>query len=215
MGGFLKFVCFLAVVLTGAFFILRATCLSFWEIPSDDPLFSASIAPTLEPGDTIVMWRLGTPRFADLVRCADPEIPGRYVVARILGEQGDRVNGVWHSVFVNRRLISAAHACATTRYSIPHPISGDPVDLMCESEEAGGNDYTRLRFEINPATNPETFDTLVPNGHFFLLSDDRAFHYDSREYGVVAKSNCTEKVIFRLWSARGWSDGDKRLTLIH
>jgi signal peptidase I len=215
MGGFIRFVVVLALLLGGIVAGMRATCMSFWTVPSDDPLYSASVLPTLEAGDVVVLWRLGAPTFADLVRCTDPEIPGRYVVGRILGEQGDRVNGLWHTVFVNRKLISAAHVCPVARYSVPHPVSGDPVDLVCDAEEAGGNDYTRLRYEINPATNPETFDTVVPNGHVFLLSDNRVFHYDSRQFGPISKASCPERIAFRLWSARGWDDSARRMDFIH
>jgi signal peptidase I len=215
MGGLIKFVVILVLLFGGIIAGLRATCMSFWTVPSDDPVYSASIVPTLEQGDLVVLWRLGSPAFADLVRCTDPEIPGRFVIGRILGEQGDRVNGIWHTVFVNRKVISAAHGCPTTRYSVPHPISGDPVDLVCESEEAGGNDYTRLRYDLTPATTPETFDSVVPNGYVFLLSDNRAFHFDSRQYGPLPKTNCPERIVFRLWSARGWSDSERRLSIIH
>jgi signal peptidase I len=214
MGGFLKFVAMLALVLGGLFFGLQATCLSFWTVPSDDPLFSASIAPTLEPGDLIMTWRLGTPSYAELVRCSSPEVPGRSVVGRILGEPGDRVEGSGHAIFVNKRIISSARACPTGRYTLPHPINGDPVDFVCEEEETGGHAYTRLRLEISPE-QPEKFNAVVPNDNFFLVSDNRAFHYDSREYGPLAKSTCKERIMLRLWSARGWSDADKRMSLIH
>jgi signal peptidase I len=214
MGGFVRFVFFLALVLGGMFALLRATCISFWTVPSDDPLYSASVAPTLQPGDEVVLWRLGAPTFADLVRCTDPEVPGRYVVGRILGEPGDRVSGSGHAISVNRRLISSAHACPVSRYTIAHPITGDPVDLTCEMEETGGNDYTRLRFENTPE-NPETFDTVVPNDHFYLVSDDRAFPYDSRKFGPIEKAQCPERIVFRLWSTAGWGDSANRLTWIH
>jgi signal peptidase I len=213
VGGFIKFVLFLAVVLTGAFFALQATCIEIWTVPSDDPLFSASVMPTLEAGDTVLLWRLGTPRFADLVRCADPQVPGRFVVGRILGEHGDYVK-VEGAVFVNGRIISAAHGCPVGEYAIPHPISGEPTDMRCESEEAGGNDYTRLRLE-KPTGPPEKSDSRVPNEHVFIVSDDRPFHYDSRDFGPLPTASCPERIVFRLWSIRGWSDAARRLSMIH
>jgi signal peptidase I len=215
MGGFAKFIVFVVLALAGLLAGLRATCLDFWTVPSDDPLYSASVVPTLEQGDLVVLWRRGAPTYADLVRCTDPGVPGRYVIGRILGEPGDRISGVWHSIYVNKRILSSAHACTTAQYTVPHPVTGDPVDLICESEESGGNDYTRVRFAITPATNPETFETVVPNDHFFLVSDNRAFHYDSRTFGPVVKSSCPERIMFRLWSARGWADSARRLTMIH
>jgi len=214
MSGFVRFLVILVLVIGGIFAVLRATCISFWTVPSDDPLFGASVMPTLEHGDVVALWRLGSPGYAELVRCADPEIPGRYVVGRILGEPGDHLTGSAHSLWVNKRIISSAHACQNARYTIPHPVTGEPVDLLCEEEETGGNDYTRLRLDYMPAT-PETFDTRVPPGHVFLISDNRAFHNDSREFGAVAKANCKERIFFRLWSVRGWGDAARRLSFVH
>jgi signal peptidase I len=213
MSGFVRFVVFLALLLGGVFAVLRATCIEFWTIPSDDALFSASVMPTLEAGDTVVVWRAGSPRFADLVRCADPEFPGRYVVGRIMAEPGDRIRGEG-AIFVNGKIISAAHGCPIGRYTIPNPVNGEPVELRCESEEAGGNDYMRLRLEI-PTGRPETFENMLPPGHIFLVSDNRPFHHDSRDFGPLPKTSCNERIVFRLWSVRGWADGARRLSLIY
>lgn len=214
MRGLARSLVVLAIVLGAVYGVLRATCLSFWTVAADDPLVAASLLPTLEPGDLVVLWRLGTPAFGDLVRCSDPETSGRYVIGRILGEQGDAVNITGHAVTVNRRLIATAHACPVPRLTVPHPVSADPVDLLCEIEAAGGNDYARARLEVPPSI-VDIHNTSVPNGHVFLASDDRAFHYDSREFGTVPRSTCTERIAYRLWSARGWSDEARRMTLLH
>ena len=214
MAAFVRFAVILVLVLGGIIAALRATCISFWTVPSDDTLFSASVLPTLEQGDMVVLWRLGMPGYAELVRCADPEVPGRYVVGRILGEPGDNISGTGASIWVNKRIISAAHSCATGRYTVPHPISGEPVELVCEEEETGGNDYMRLRYDVPPST-PETFSTQVPPERVFLISDNRAFHSDSREFGPVPGSSCKERIFFRLWSVRGWSDAARRMSIIY
>jgi signal peptidase I len=214
MGGFVRFVVFLLLLFGAIAAGLRATCMAFWTVPSDDPLFAASIMPTLEAGDLVVLWRLGQPGYAELVRCESPEVPGRYAVGRILGEQGDQLNGTAHSISVNRRVISAAHACPNGPYVVAHPVSGDPVELVCEAEEAGGNDYTRLRYEVMPQ-NPETFSHTVANGNVYLISDDRPFHNDSRDFGPLARTSCKERIFFRLWSVRGWSDVARRMSIIH
>jgi signal peptidase I len=55
----------------------------------------------------------------------------------------------------------------------------------------------------------------VPAGHVFLASDNRYYHDDSRDFGSVPKDSCHERVVFRLWSARGWFDEARRMSLIH
>jgi hypothetical protein len=61
---------------------------------------------------------------------------------------------------------------------------------------------------------PEDRSYQVPEGQFFLVSDNRLFPYDSRDYGVVPIESCKETVALRLVSKLGWTDVEKRMTLI-
>jgi signal peptidase I len=194
--------------------ILRATCLSFWTIPSDDGLLSLSIMPTLEGGDLVVLWRVGIPSFGELVRCPDPETPGKYVVGRLLGEQGDRIVAELGTVTVNEKVISSLRACKPKNLTVVDPTTGEAFELTCEIEAAGGTEYTRARAST-PVPKPMPFRVTVPERQIFIASDDRHYHDDSRDFGPVPKDACHERVIFRLWSARGWTDDDRRMMFIH
>ena len=55
-----------ALVLGGVYGVLRATCIRLWSLPGDDKLLAASVLPTLEAGDLLLLWRLGSPGFGDL-----------------------------------------------------------------------------------------------------------------------------------------------------
>src|SRR5262245_33442729 len=100
-------------------------------MPGDDALLSVSVMPTLAPGDLLVLWRLGTPSFGELVRCDDPEAPGRFVVGRILGEQGDRVVAELGSVSVNDKIIGSRRACSPAELSVLDPNTGENFALSC------------------------------------------------------------------------------------
>ena len=63
-----------------------------WTVPADDPLLTAAIAPTLRPGDVLVVTRRTTIDRGNLLRCADPQAPGRYVIARAMAKWGDQVD---------------------------------------------------------------------------------------------------------------------------
>jgi len=141
-------------------------------------------------------------------------VPGRFVVGRILGEQGDRILAELGSISVNDKLIGSRRACSPADLSVLDPNTGETFDLSCEIEEAGGIEYTRAR-ATRPASNPTPFNLKVPAGKVFLASDDRHYHDDSRDFGPVSKETCTERIVFRLWSARGWFDDTRRMTLIH
>jgi signal peptidase I len=192
---------------------LRATAIEFWTMPSDDPLLSLSVMPTLEAGDRLVLLRVGTPGFGDVVRCPDPEVPGHFVVGRILGEQGDRIVAELSSVTVNEKYIGSRRACIPPQLSVLDPKTSEAVELSCEIEEAGGTEYTRLR-ATTPVLNPTKYKVHVPDGHVFLASDNRHYHDDSRDFGPVPKASCNNRVFFRLWSARGWFDNSRRLSLV-
>ena len=47
-----------------------------------------SMAPTLEPGDRVLVVRAGRPRPGDIVACVDPREPNRTIVKRVAGVDG-------------------------------------------------------------------------------------------------------------------------------
>ena len=71
--------------------IIRYSMFKTWTLP-EDGWTAASVAPTLWGGDTVLLLTAGTPGMGDLVRCADPEIEGEWVVGRIVGMGGDEVD---------------------------------------------------------------------------------------------------------------------------
>jgi signal peptidase I len=56
-------------------------------------------------------------------------------------------------------------------------------------------------------------ERTVPDEVYFLASDDRDLHDDSRDYGFVTIATC-KTIAFRLWSKNGWGDSEHRLTYI-
>jgi signal peptidase I len=210
----LKIVVWIAALGGIIFGILRATCISFWTMPGDDALLSLSVMPTLEAGDFLLLWRAGTPGFGDLVRCPDPESPGRFVVGRILGEQGDNIVAELGTISVNEKVISSRRACSPAQLSVFDPNTGEAFDLSCEIEDAGGTQYTRAR-ATHPPPQPTPFKLRVPDRQVFLASDDRHYHDDSRDFGAVLRDSCRERIVYRFWSGRGWWDDKRRMMLIY
>jgi signal peptidase I len=210
---FFKGLLWVAGVLAVIGAILRATILETWIVPNDDPLFNASIEPSIHPGDLLILRRGGTPSFGDLVRCADPQAPGRYVVGRILGEPGDKVFADGVIMKVNNKATEVEHACTPAKVTITDPTTGDRVDLECDLETLGGTTYMRARSNVADARSAQT-QTEVTEGNVFIASDDRYYHDDSRDFGAIPLATCTHRIAFRLWSAKGWSDEPNRMTVI-
>jgi hypothetical protein len=54
----------------------------------------------------------------------------------------------------------------------------------------------------------------VPPGHVYLVSDNRLFPYDSRDFGPVEARSCKETVFFRLVGRGGFFDAKTRFTYV-
>ena len=191
--------------------ISRATFLRWWKVPTDDPALAASMAPNVEAGDILLLIR-GKPKLGDLMRCADPDQPGRYVVGRVLAEAGDKIELTNDDVVVNGRKSLREMACQNSSYKMTNPLTGTEVDLYCTIEALQGHKHMRVADNKAPQVTLRRHE--VSEGNVFLVSDNRAFPLDSREYGAVPKSSCREMVFFRIVGPKGWGDADSRLTYI-
>jgi signal peptidase I len=201
-----------AVALVALGLILRVLLFKVWTVP-DEPRLGAAVAPTLAGGDVVVVLTRGKPGFGDLVRCADPEDPQKYVIGRIAGVAYDVVETEAHRLIVNGKKFDAGTACPEKTFHVPHPTTGSDVELRCDVIEMGGGWHYR-------GFSPKSFmvtttRTEVTPGMVYLLSDNREHHDDSRDFGLVPSDSCTERIIFRLWSKDGWGDDKRRLTYIH
>ena len=192
----------------------RATALRWVRLPTNDPVLETSVLPTLEGGDLILLWRLGKPRFGDLVLCPEPGYPERFVIGRIAGESGDQVRIKDSKATVNGDAFAIERSCDPPVFTFLHPDRpSEEVSQQC-MWEAIGNHLHMMGGTGAFKILPEDRQYDVPEGQWFLLSDNRIFPYDSRDYGFVAVDSCNETVIGRLVSRRGWNDAPRRLTYV-
>src|SRR5579872_6465256 len=87
MRAWLKLVAWVTGILGVVGLLLYELVFDVWVVPSDDPLLAASIQPTLMAGDVLVVTRHTSVVRGNLLRCDDPQAPGRYVVARAIGRR--------------------------------------------------------------------------------------------------------------------------------
>lgn len=210
MRGFFKGLGWLSLVLGVAGGLLYAFVFDVWTMPADDPQLNASVAPSMAGGDVLLLSRNTLPNTPALVRCADPDAPGRWVVGRIIGEGGDDVVIEKDVAVAGGRRSPSARRCKPAVVDMKHPVSGEDLHLECFEEEYGGTTFGALRRFDHP--NPVT-KAHVENGKVYLVSDNRHVHMDSRDYGAVDRATC-QRLVFRLWSAEGFGDGDHRFTLL-
>lgn len=192
--------------------LLRLTFLRLWTIPEDGHL-SASLAPSLAAGDIVIVLFRGERGFGDLVRCPDPEDPQRWVVGRIVGLEGDKVRIERGTLTVNGRRYDTQESCDEGTIMVPHPRSGHPVEHSCARVELGDGWHFRSMALTASAESPR--EHTVGPGRVFLLSDNRTFHDDSRDFGAVPKESCTEQILFRVWGKEGFFHDERRFVVVH
>lgn len=211
MGKWLRTLGWMAVVIGVIVGGLRATVLRWWWVPTDDAMLGASLAPSLFPGDLILMWH-NTPKFGDLARCADPETPGRYIIGRVVGESGDKLEFRSDNVVVNGKQSVVEHSCSPDHVTISDPTSGADFNLRCSVESIINHKHMRGTNAGSAVMGDRHAE--VAQGQFYLLSDNRVFPFDSRNYGGVPIETCRDVVFFRIMGRKGLSDVDTRLMVV-
>lgn len=204
-----RFLFWVALVVGVVIGFLRLTAIRWWRVPSDDPYLTASLSPSIRPGDLILLWRLTKPGFSDLVLCPEPKQPGRVVIGRIAGVGRDEVEVNGADIKVNKVRQSVEGNCPERTFVEKDPGTGFEATQSCSIEDLGGS--TNYRGElVREGTHPADVKTLVPDNQVWLVSDNRQFPYDSRDFGAVPQETCTETVFFRLVSAKGFFDTSAR-----
>ncbi len=212
MGKTLRVLLWTAIVLGAIVGLLRAFAIRWWRLPEDDAYLAASLTPSAKGGDLLLFWRLSKPAFGDLVLCPDPEHSERVVIGRLIGEEGDHVKVVGSRVFVNEKPLQSESNCAERTFKVDDPQTGIEHQQACDMEVTGAK--THMRGMADAKVEPVTVEVDVPTGKVYLVSDNRQFPYDSRDYGPVERSTCKETVVFRLVGTEGYGDPNTRFTFI-
>lgn len=193
--------------------VARALAVRWFRLPVDDPIFEASVHPNLRGGDLILAVRITRPTFGDLVVCPDPEHPDNYVIGRIVGEPGDTIRLVNGQPFINGKASRVERVCDPREFTLLSPNDESEVTQAC-LWEALANHLHMIGSVSGHKIAPEEIEVHVEEGKYFLLSDNRLFPYDSRDYGLVETTSCKETVVARLVSKDGWMDSQNRLDYI-
>jgi signal peptidase I len=206
--GFIRGSVWLIGIIGAICLLLHILFFDTWVIPETDQLLLTSVLPTLYPNDRILTARRSTPVAGQLARCTSPEAGSDYVIGRVMGVSGDTVVVDNGRVSVNGKMIASRHACPKVK--VIHPITQEEITLNCATEDNGAWTYDYLI----PIERPEGQRTaVVESGKFFLLSDNRVIHKDSRDFGLIDASTC-EHIVFRLWGD-SFVDTSRRFTVLY
>lgn len=182
--------------------VLRSFIVEPFQIPS------ASMVPTLQIGDFILVnkfsYGLRLPVIQTKILDVDqpkrgevmvffPPNDERYFIKRVIGLPGDHVQVFDNQLFINGELMEQ---------SAPNlPVAaGYGYDIVVENLD--GNKHLVRKHRV-PSRLGRAISYIVPEGHYFMMGDNRDNSSDSRVWGPVPEANIVGKA-FAVWMH--WDD---------
>ncbi len=188
--------------------LLRSFLVEPFRIPS------GSMMPTLLIGDFILVNKfsygvrlpvlnnkiieLGEPQRGDIVVFRFPKQPTVDYIKRVIGLPGDRIAYFDKKVYVNGQLVSQL---SEGRYQgVGQGANMTGAELL--TEDLTGVKHSIL---ISPGLSSVEDVFVVPQGHYFVMGDNRDNSNDSRYWGMVPEGNLVGKAFF-IWMNWDWEN---------
>ena len=167
---------------------------------------SGSMIPTLLVGDFIVVNKFsygvrlpvlnkkiietGEPVRGDVVVFRFPEDPAVNFIKRAIGLPGDTITYRDKELFVNGEKVEATPA---GRFSSADVKCSTPAaDAMLFDEKLGFRNHDILLHDRSQGRNGQW---VVPEGHYFMMGDNRDRSNDSRMWGFVPEQNLLGRAV--------------------
>lgn len=163
--------------------VIRAFVVQAFSIPS------GSMKPTLLIGDYLLVNKfiygirnpfnneviipISEPQRGDIVVFVYPQDPSKDYIKRVVGVEGDRIQIINKTLYVNGQIVET-----------PGAVHTDPVILNQPDDPPRDN--------FGPA--------IVPGDHLFVMGDNRDYSYDSRFWGFVPLNALRGKAFIIYWS---------------
>lgn len=152
-------------------------------IVEGDRIFINKVAYDLKiPFTTVRLAQWGDPKRGEIVVFFAPS-DGTRMVKRVVGLPGDRIELVDNQVFVNGEPL--AYAELDSWYVEQIPQSQRPAHLF--AEETLGDTPHPVMITPQLPSRRTSGPYVVPEGHFFMMGDNRDNSLDSRIYGAVER----------------------------
>lgn len=208
--------CFILVLLS--IFSVRAFYFEPFSIPA------ASMSPALNPGDQLLVTKNGfgnyrslgiqllkteptvKPERGDIIVFQYPKNPQIDYVKRVIGLPGDKVLYRNKNIYI-KEFCSKAESECPSYVAIKRTKKESPQSEFTLYEEMIGNQSYSVLIDPKIGQRTRHFynqigtekdEWLVPDGHYFVLGDNRDNSLDSRYWGFVPEGNIIGKS-FYVW----------------
>lgn len=186
--------------------LLRSFLVEPFRIPS------GSMMPTLLIGDFILVNKftygirlpvinkkivaMNEPKRGDIVVFRYPKQPSIDYIKRIVGLPGDRIAYDKKNLYVNGKPVKRVSLGIYQGVGQGENMTGTEHFL----EDLGGVEHSILISHEAPSLNGVY---IVPQGHYFVMGDNRDNSNDSRYWGMVPEQNLVGKAFF-IWMSWDW-----------
>jgi signal peptidase I len=155
---------------------------------------SVAMEPTLHASERLmanrIVYQSGPVERGDIVALTDPNDRSRSNVRRVVGLPGDRIEVRGGLVILNGRPIDEPAAAGPGAET-----DGGQTFL----ETVSDRQYTVIGATGQPGGAASLPETTVPNGHCFVLGDNRANTNDSRTFGPVPLADIEGRIDWVYW----------------
>jgi signal peptidase I len=191
-----------------AVLVIRSFIAEPFRIPS------ASMLPTLHIGDFILVNKFsygirlpvintkiletGSPSRGDVVVFRYPNNPRIDYIKRVIGLPGDVIGYYDKTIFINGEPV----------VQTPKSKNSDLVNLVPARYELRTETLGKVKHEllIDDQGRLVEGETIVPEGEYFVMGDNRDNSNDSRYWGTVPESNLVGQAFF-IWMSWDWNAG--------
>ena len=138
---------------------------------------TGSMLETIQLGDRLlgekISYRFSEPEVGDIVTFEDPTTPGSTLIKRVIAVGGQTVDLIDGVVYVDGVPLDEP-------YTLGKP--SDPLDQHASFLDG-----------------PISYPYVIPEGHVWVMGDNRTNSLDSRYFGPVSVSSITSKGVFIFW----------------
>ena len=175
---------------------------------------SASMLPTLHIGDFILVNKfaygirlpvlntkvleLAEPERGDVLVFRFPKNPKVDYIKRVVGLPGDKVGYFGKTVYINGKAVEQEVKAKDVNL-----LGLVPARAELRFEQLGKNGHDLL---VDPDRRLVEGEMVVPDGHYFVMGDNRDNSNDSRFWGTVPEDHLVGKAFF-IWMSWDWNAG--------